>query len=185
MKYKATVDGTDFTIDVERHGEVVVDGVPRSVDLRPIDGGSMFSLIMDHRSYDLHVERRAGMTYVVVDGNRFAVDVGDARLKELIAMSRRTHDEASGAVVEAPMPGMVVKVMVAAGDVVAEDEGLLILEAMKMENEIRSPTAGVVERIAVEPGTAVNLGDVLVVIQPPDHSEGGDAAAPAAPSPAA
>jgi len=168
MKYKATVDGTDFTIDIDRHGEVVVDGERRIVDLRPIDGGSLFSLIMDNRSYDLHVERRMGMYYVIIDGNRFAVDVGDARLKELIAMSQRKHDEATGAVVEAPMPGMVVKVMAAVGDHVVEDQGLLILEAMKMENELRSPADGVIERIAVTAGQAVSIGDVLVVIRPPD-----------------
>jgi len=168
MKYTATVDGSDFTIDVDRHGEVVVDGERRAVDLRPIDGGSLFSLIMDNRSYDLHVERRTGMYYVVIDGNRFAVDVGDARLKELVAMSQRKHDDAAGAVVNAPMPGMVVKLLAAAGDVVAEDQGLLILEAMKMENEIRSPATGVIERIAVTAGQAVGIGDVLVVIRPPD-----------------
>ena len=164
MKYTATVEERDFEVDIDRSGEVVVDGVTHTVDLRPIAGTSLFSLIIDNESHELLVERREGMYYVYLAGHRLPVDVGDARLKALIAMSRKKAGEASGATVAAPMPGMVVKVFVEVGAVVSAGDGLVILEAMKMENEIRSPTDGVVRQVAAAAGSTVNLGDVLVVI---------------------
>jgi pyruvate carboxylase subunit B len=171
MRYQATVGDQNFEIFVEGPEEVTVDGEQHSVDLRPIDGHTLFSLIIDNRSHELHVERREGMYYVVMYGDRFAVDVGQARLKELIAMSRRGKEHASGAVVEAPMPGLVVKVLVAAGDTVAADQGLLILEAMKMENELRSPVAGIVRSVSVAEGATVNQGDVMVVVDAPEPGD--------------
>jgi len=174
VKYKATVGGRDLDIDVDRAGEVVVDGEAVATDLRPIDGLHLHSLLLNNRSYELHVERIAGMYYVYIEGNRYSVDVGDARLKELIAMSQRQRDTVSGAVVTAPMPGLVVKLLVAAGDPVTENQPLLILEAMKMENEIRSPAEGVVQSISAVAGAAVGIGDVLVAIAAPEV-EGGDA----------
>ncbi len=164
MKYTATVEDRDFEVDIDRSGEVVVDGVAHAVDLRPIDGTSLFSLIIDNESHELLVERREGMYYVYLAGNRLAVDVGDARLKALIAMSRKKAGETSGATVFAPMPGLVVKVLVEPGAVVSEGDGLVILEAMKMENEIRSPSDGVVRLVSATAGSAVNIGDVLVII---------------------
>lgn len=179
MKYKATVDGTDFTLDVEGAGEIVVDGERYEVDLRTIDGVHLYSLIIDRRSYELHVDRNEGLYTVIVDGNRYPVDVGDARLKELIAMSQRISEDSGSATVDAPMPGLVVKVLVAVGDTVEEDQGLVILEAMKMENEIRSPVAGVVRQVGATAGQAVNLGDLLAVVvaETDDEAEDGEAGA--------
>jgi biotin carboxyl carrier protein len=164
MKYIATVDGHDLEIDVERHGEVVVDGVPRAVDLRLADGVSLFSLILDNESHELIVERREGTYYVLIEGDRYAVEVEDARLKQLKAKSGEKHEEHGLATVAAPMPGMVVKTLVTEGDEVAADGGLLILEAMKMENEIRAPRAGIVKALKVAAGATVNVGDVLAII---------------------
>ena len=176
MKYSATVEGTDYEVDIDRVGEVVVDGVPHAVDLRPIDGTSLFSLIIDNQSHELLVERLEGMYYVYLQGNRLPVDVGDARLKALIAMSQKTGVDSGGAIVTAPMPGLVVKVLVEPGAVVSEGDGLVLLEAMKMENEIRSPCDGVVRTVSATAGSAVNLGDVLVLV---DSDPGADVEADA------
>ncbi|MFN8421877.1 MAG: biotin/lipoyl-containing protein [Anaerolineae bacterium] len=180
MKYKATVDQRDFTLDVDRPGEIIVDGESVAVDIMSIDGENLYSLLVDGVSYDLHVERREGLYTVIIEGDRYTVDVGDAHLKELIAMSRRGHEEHGGAVIKAPMPGLVVKVLVAAGDAVAADQPVAILEAMKMENELRNPAAGVVKQVNIAPGQTVNMDDVLIVIAPPDAvvDAAADAAAP-------
>jgi biotin carboxyl carrier protein len=164
MKYIATVDGRDFTIDVDRAGEAVVDGAALSVDLQPIDGQQLYSVLVDRASFDLHVERRAGVYYILIEGDRYAVDVEDARLKQLKAMGRQEHAVHGSATVAAPMPGLVVRVMVAVGDTVAENQGVAILEAMKMENEIRSPRAGVVKTVQAVAGNTVNQGDALLVV---------------------
>lgn len=167
MKYLATIGGRDFEIDIDRSGEVTVDGEVRNADLRLVDGVSLYSLIIDGRSYELFVERHAGDYVVLVDGERYVVDVEDARLKRLKAMGGQQHDELGLVTVAAPMPGMVVKVLVEPGTRIEMDDGLMILEAMKMENEIRAPKAGVIRSVAVERGQTVNGGDTLIVIDEP------------------
>ena len=164
MKYIATVDGRDFAIDVEEPGAVEVDDEALAVDLRPIDGQQLYSLLLGPKSYELYVERREGVYYILLDGDRYAVEVEDARLKQVKTMSRQEHEVHGQATVAAPMPGLVVRVLVAPGDAVAEGQGLAILEAMKMENEIRAPRPGVITSVQVEPGRAVNLGDVLMTV---------------------
>ena len=164
MTYSATVEGRDFTIDVDRAGEVVVDDQAFAVELRPIDGEYIYSLLMDNESFDLFIERREGVYYVYVEGDRYAVEVEDARLKALKATGLQVHDATGSATVTAPMPGLVVRVLVEPGQAVSVDDGLLILEAMKMENEIGSPRNGVVRSISVQAGQTVNPGDVLAVV---------------------
>jgi hypothetical protein len=93
MKYVATVDGRDFEIDVDRHGEVVVDGERFDVDLQLVDGVSLYSLIVDHASHELIVERRGAGYTVFMEGDRYVVDVDDARLKQLKAMGGQQHEE--------------------------------------------------------------------------------------------
>jgi biotin carboxyl carrier protein len=165
VKYVATVDGRDFVIDVERAGEVEVDGEPVAVDLEPIDGTHLFSLVVDHASHELFIERREGTYYILIEGDRYAADVEQERLKRLREMSGAQRDESGTRHIAAPMPGMVVKVLVNAGDSVAEDQGLVILEAMKMENEIRTARAGVVTSVNVQAGSKVNLGDILATVE--------------------
>lgn len=165
MKYIASVEGErDFTIDVDRVGEVVVEGEPSAVDLRAIDGAHLYSLILGHQSYDLFVERREGTYYILIEGDRYAIQVEDARQRQLKAMGGARDEEHGTASIAAPMPGLVVKVLVAVGDVVEAGQGLLILEAMKMENEIRSPRPGVVRSLNTVAGQAVNQGDLLAVV---------------------
>jgi biotin carboxyl carrier protein len=164
MTYIATVDGHDFTVEVPRPGEVAIDGRAHVVDLRPIDGEYLFSLLLDGESYEAFVERREGRYYVSMAGDRFAVEVEDARMRGLKAAGRAQHAVDGAVTIEAPMPGLVVRVLTKVGQVVAEDEGLVILEAMKMENEVRSPRRGVVTAVEVRVGQAVNGGDVLMVV---------------------
>lgn len=166
MKYVATVNGKDYGVDIDRAGEVVVDDDTRAADLRVIAGTQLYSLLLDNHSYEVFVERREGLYYVMIRGELFTVDVEDARLKQLKAMGGVTHVEHDSAVIHAPMPGLVLKVLAATGDTVDEDQGLVILEAMKMENEIRSPRRGVVRSLGVVAGQTVNLGDVLAVVDP-------------------
>jgi biotin carboxyl carrier protein len=163
MKYTATVDERDFTIDVDHPGEVVVDGTLERVDLKAIDG-QLYSLLVGDHSYELIVERHQGVYYVLINGDRYPVTVEDARLAQLKAMGRAEHASHGTAVVLAPMPGLVVRLMVVAGDSVAEGQGVAILEAMKMENEIRAPRAGVVKALHVQAGRTVNQGDSLLVV---------------------
>lgn len=165
MKYLATVDGRDYEIDLERPGELALGGRAVAVDLRAIGGSQLYSLLLDQRSYEVFVERVEGRYYVMIAGDRFVVDVEEARLKQLKAMGGQAHVDHDTATIAAPMPGLVIKVLAQAGDWVEEDQGLLILEAMKMENEIRSPRAGRLRSMSASTGQAVSLGDVLAVVE--------------------
>lgn len=164
MGYIATVAGRELAIDIIHPGEIRVDGVSHRIDLQPIDGQYLYSLLLDGVSYEVFVERLAGVYYVTITGDRFAVEVEDERLRRLRQVGQVSHDEQAVAVVTAPMPGQVVRVLAAPGSEVAADQPVVILEAMKMENEVRSPRAGVLQRVAVLPGQVVNADDTLFIV---------------------
>ncbi|MGD8398708.1 MAG: biotin/lipoyl-binding protein [Anaerolineae bacterium] len=164
MKYIAMVDGQEHQIELEEGG-ITLDGEPIAVDLESIDGGFHYSLLVGAASHEVFVERCGEVCFVTLSGQRYRVQVEDERDRQ--AGSRRaTVEEAGEAEVTSPMPGMVVAVLVEAGQAVRAGEGLLILEAMKMENEIRAPRTGVIETVRVTPGQRVSQDDVLVRIGP-------------------
>ncbi|MFQ5340299.1 MAG: biotin/lipoyl-containing protein [Anaerolineae bacterium] len=167
MKYIATIDGQDFTIDIDRDERISLEGTPVSIDLESIDGRSLFSLILDRASYEVFTERHEGRYFVTIDGDRYEVRVEDERIKQLRELSGAKREEAGELRIAAPMPGLVVNVIVEEGQQVSVGDGVVILEAMKMENEIRAPSAGIVESIRVSAGQTVNQGDVMVELAPP------------------
>jgi len=121
-----------------------------------------YSILTNGRVYEARVEETPAGLVVLVDGHRFEIDVQDPR---------RWRSKAAGgggegvAAVRAPMPGKVVRVLVAAGDSVAAGQGLVVVEAMKMQNEMKAPRAGRIIKIAVEAGSAVSAGEVLATIE--------------------
>ncbi|HYB90139.1 MAG TPA: biotin/lipoyl-containing protein [Candidatus Binataceae bacterium] len=167
MRYVATLHGTEHEIDVE---ELAADsyairfGEQRfEADLRKV-GPASFSVIVGHRSFDFDVVRD-GDDLIVASGNSAArVTLVDAARRALRAGSRRR--EVSGrAEIRAAMPGRVVDVLVAPGDEVAADQGVLIVEAMKMENELKSPKAGKVIEVKIVAGQTVEKNELLLVIE--------------------
>lgn len=122
-----------------------------------------FSLIVEGRSHDVSVSPNAGGFQVVVDGESFQVVLVDPR-REGPPTSGRT--EAAGPVaVSAPMPGKVVRILTAEGDEVRQGQGLVVVEAMKMQNELGSPKSGRVRAVRVSEGQAVNAGEPLVLVE--------------------
>lgn len=168
MKYIATVDGQDFSIDIEGDNAILLAGRPVNIDLESIDGRALFSLILDDVSYEVFIERRERRYFVTIAGDRYEVQVEDARLKELRELAGAKREEAGEIQITAPMPGLVVDVLVEKDQHVPAGQGLVILEAMKMENEIRAPGAGIVENVRVSAGQTVNQGDVMVELGPPE-----------------
>ena len=167
MKYVATVEGQEYTVEIEHPHEVLVNGTPYAVDLASIDGTSFFSLLIGTRSYEVYVDRQKDVYYIMIEGDRYEVRVEDERLRQLRSLGGAKHEEAGEAAVVAPMPGLVVAVLVEEGQHVKLGDGVVILEAMKMENEIRAPRDGVVKSVRVSPGQTVNQNDVMVQLGPP------------------
>lgn len=147
---------------------VTVDGVERPVRL--VRQGGAWSMLLGstraghYDSHEIRVEPRGR--------GAFGVHVGGAEVPVTVDAPGRTPVRVGGVVagsdlsVVAPMPGRVVKVLVQPGDAVEPRQGLVIVEAMKMENELRSPVAGIVRDVRATPGTSVDANAVLVVVGP-------------------
>ncbi len=159
-----------LAIDVEEDGEqlVVKLGEHRlRVDLRKVSDPSLYSLIVDNQSFELLVEpAEAGSDEydVLVEGDHYRLLVQDEWARRLATIQRRSRVPEGELAVKAPMPGVVLGLEVAVGDHVKHGQGLLVLGAMKMENQIKSPREGVVKSIAVEPGDTVEQGRALLVL---------------------
>jgi pyruvate carboxylase subunit B len=162
MNYIAAVDGQRYQVSLGKDG-ITLDGALIEVDLQSIDGGFHYSLLVGAASHEVFVERCEDVCFVTIGGQRYRVQVEDERARRLA--QRETAVEEVGEVeVVSPMPGVVVAVLVEAGQEIRTGEGLLILEAMKMENEIRAPRTGLIEAVQVAPGQRVSQDDVLVRI---------------------
>ncbi len=161
MKYVTTINECAFTIDINRSGEIIVDGVRHAVDMKTLDG-MLHSLLIDHNSYEAIVERHQDQYHVLMHGSLYVVHVADEREQHL---GRSSFVPPSGELpITAPMPGLIVDVAVEKGQEVEIGDNLVILESMKMGNEIKAPREGVVHRVAVKAGDSVEQHQVLVVI---------------------
>jgi biotin carboxyl carrier protein len=163
VSYVAAVDGQRYEVTIDPEGTVWLDGVPVEVDLQSIDGGFHYSLLLGAASHEVFVEHCDDFCMVTLDGQRYRVQVEDKRARRTRARGAGAQ-EAGEAEVLSPMPGVVVAVLVGVGQEIRAGEGLLILEAMKMENEIRAPRSGTVEAVQVTAGQRVSKDDVLVRI---------------------
>jgi biotin carboxyl carrier protein len=165
LKFRAELAGE--TIPVEVTGEdgqyrVVVADAASDVDARQVAEG-IWSIVIGGASHIVDVSEEDGISLVEVDGESYVIRVEEET--RYIIRTRGGKGGARGQVLKAPMPGKVVLVEVQVGQVVAAGDGLIVLEAMKMENEFRAAAPGTVVEIRVEAGQAVNLGEVLVVIE--------------------
>ncbi len=169
MKFEVQLTGSSGkklrTVELERDAhrwKILLDGQPVDADAVEIAPNTL-SLLLEGQSYDVRITPSPDGSLKLQTGlQEFSAEVLDPR-----AWRGRKHGalEAEGRQqVVAPMPGKVIRVLVQAGDKVEAGQGLLVVEAMKMQNEIRSPKAGAVERLLVKEGQPVNAGDVLCIV---------------------
>jgi biotin carboxyl carrier protein len=164
MIYDVTIDGRNYRLELDQAEgcwacrldgrEIEVDGVLARPDV--------LSLRIGNRAYEVKCERVAGDLHLWVGSKRFTAEVADPR--SLRGRVRAVDDDGPRKLT-APMPGKIVRVLVSEGAEVELGAGLLVVEAMKMQNEIRSPKKGTIQRIFVGEGAAVNAGDVLAVVE--------------------
>jgi len=163
MRYFVTI--ADRTLEVELTPEGArIDGRPVQAELVSIPGTPVRHLLLDGHSWPLvaNAGEAKGAWQLQLDGQRFEIDVVDERTRAIRAMTARSAEGTGPRPVCAPMPGLVSRVQVSPGDAVAPGQGVVIIEAMKMENELKAEAAGVVARILVAAGEAVEKGTVLV-----------------------
>jgi acetyl/propionyl-CoA carboxylase alpha subunit len=162
MKYIATVGEQDFTVDVNREGEVTVDGVTFDVDIQSAGSECLYSLIVDGKSYDVFIEERDEDFLLVMWGGLFEVQVQDERTRRLAGL-RRGGRPVGEVFIRAPMPGSW-SVPVGEGQPVQTGDIVVVLESMKMQNEFKTPRAGVVHHVRVQVGDKVEHNQIMVTI---------------------
>ena len=169
MKYFVTIGAQ--TVEVEVDGDrVLVGGEAVDVHLAPLPGTPLFHLLLGGESWTVAAQALEddGRWAMGVVGERVEVAVQDERTRETLALAGAAAPDAVGpAVVRAPMPGLVVRVEVADGQQVDAGAGLVVVEAMKMENELRAPRGGVVQTVHVAVGQPVEKGMALVTLASP------------------
>ena len=167
MSFIAKLGEQTHTVEIEETGRSVyrvsVDGNEFLVDGKKT-GRTNFSLIVDNRSFEIEVDNSGDEYRVLVDGRNYHIQLVDER--RMRVGGAQTGLELQGRQnVSVPMPGKIVAVLVTEGDTVEKGQGLVIVEAMKMENEVRSPIAGEVKEIKVKAGDTVEGGAVLIVVE--------------------
>lgn len=163
MKRQYQIGGKTLTVETsssngDSRRTLLVDGVSHSADVVCVEPG-IYSVLIDGRSIDVTIE---GDGQVWVESTRLSVEMRDPR--------KWSRGEGSGGpqgtiAIKAAMPGKVVALLVGVGESIETGKGVLVVEAMKMQNELKSPKAGVVQAIRVSPGDSVAAGQVLIVVE--------------------
>ena len=166
MKYIVSTGGDDHEVTVDG-ADVTLGDARMEARLTSIEGSPVRLLTIGDRVHRVVVRRGAerGRYTLWVDGHRFDVDALDERTRTIRELSRASAPPAGPAPVAAPMPGLIVRVSVEVGDTVAAGQGIVVMEAMKMENELRAVAAGTVKAVHVAPGAAVEKGMILVELE--------------------
>jgi biotin carboxyl carrier protein len=160
MKLTALIDGRPLELELEREGEHWrANG--RAASVLEVEPG-IYSVLLDDRSYEARIEPSDDAWAVTIGRRRFLIDVADPRRRN--SKSRGLAGEGRQPIVS-PMPGKVVRVLVASGDRVEAGQGLIVVEAMKMQNELKAPRSGRVAALTACEGATVAAGDALAVVE--------------------
>ena len=183
MAYISSINGNSYRIETGESTEqrtITIDGTPYTIDWRQVaplaadakgqSSGGRFSLLIGGKSYEVFARRlnkpdeSEGQTYEIqFAGQRFEVQVEDERAKALTS-SAKSAQGSGEAKIRAPMPGLVIGIPHEAGAAVTRGQTVVVLEAMKMENDLSTPISGTIKEIRVKKGQTVNQGDVLVIV---------------------
>lgn len=164
MKYLTTVNDKTYTIEINDDRHVVVDGKTYAIDIMAFAVRDLYSLILDNVSHEAFVDSDGDDWQVLLKGDLYSAKVVDERAVRLAKSAGGTVMAAGDFNLKAPMPGLVVGVPVTEGQTVQKGDILLILESMKMQNELKSPREGTVLRVKVKAGETVEQNQVMVTI---------------------
>ena len=168
MKYLIEIDGESIELEVsdDEVGSVVrYEDRELRVDLGRVGSTGPYSLLLDDRSYEGYVELVEGGYRVILGGQVFLIAVEEATRARLHGLAGASHHHEGPTAVAAPMPGLVIGLPVAEGQTVRRGETVVILQAMKMENELRAPRDGTVKEIKVSTGETVAMGQALLTLE--------------------
>lgn len=165
MKYITTIDDKEFIVELLDDKYVSVNGNTYKIDFETVSGQPVYSLIVDGKSHEAYVQEGDDDWQVLLRGRQYSVMVEDEREKRLRAAAGGGVAETGEYHLKAPMPGLVVAIPVEEGQEVKKGDVLLVLESMKMQNELKAPRDGVVSRIKIKPGESVEQKQSMLDIQ--------------------
>jgi biotin carboxyl carrier protein len=166
MKYFVRIGDEDHEVVLDGEG-IQIDGTPVTASVTPFDGTPVRTVSIGSEIHRVVLRRGAqrGNYTLWLDGFRFEVEALDERARAIRELSKTSSAPTGPAPLLAPMPGLVVRVTVTPGDEVRAGQGLVVMEAMKMENELRAVAAGRVKAVLAQPGMAVEKGTLLVELE--------------------
>lgn len=164
MKYITTINDREFTVEILDDHHVIVDDKVFEIDFHPVSDQPVYSLLLDGKSIEAYVYSVEDSWQVLLYGNQYAAQVEDERERRLKAASSGGITTGSDFHLKSPMPGLVVSVAVEEGQQVNQGDLLIILESMKMQNELKSPRDGTISRIRVQPGESVEQRQTLLSV---------------------
>ncbi len=165
MIYEVSVGEKVFRVDLVREGQgwiCKLDGRPVAINVAPTQEGTL-SILLNGKSYETKQEITAAENNIVIGSQRFSTVVRDPRSLR----SRRTTDAGGQGPrkITAPMPGKVVRITAMVGSEVEAGQAVIVIEAMKMQNELKSPRKGILKKLSVAEGAAVEAGQVLAEVE--------------------
>jgi biotin carboxyl carrier protein len=161
MKYITIINNQQFEVEIQRDGSVILNGKRHEVDWLELPE-SLYSMIKDNKSIEVAIDDSGGTTNVLLEGRLYETQVLDQRA--MMMLNRRGGIKLDSGEVHAPMPGLIVDVLVTVGDTVTEGQTVVILESMKMQNELKAPRSGVVQTVERLKGSTVDKNALLLVI---------------------
>jgi acetyl/propionyl-CoA carboxylase alpha subunit len=164
MRYVTNVGEHEYLIEILDDHHVTVDGVIYQIDFGEVSEHTVYSLLVDNRSYEAFVYPSEEGWQVLLLGTQYELTVEDEREKRLRASLGGRIAENVEFHLKAPMPGLVVAIPVSDGQTVSKGDVLVVLESMKMQNELKSPRSGKISRVRVKPGDSVELRETLLSV---------------------
>jgi len=163
VRYQTTINGKQYQIEITQNGSVIVNGEERQIDFHALQA-PLYSMIIDNASFEALVETRDGILNVDLLGDSFEVTVADEREQRLAAARGEFQSETGELPIRSPMPGLIVAVPITEGQQVNKGDALVVLESMKMENELKAPRGGTVLKVHVQKGDRVEQNKVLLLL---------------------
>ncbi len=164
MKYIAEVDGQEFATEILDEHHIRFGKEILEVDLAAVSGQPLYSLIVNGESFEGYVYPEERGWQVLLLGRAYSIIIEDEREKRLRAKDTGSADLGREFIMKAPMPGLAVSVLVNEDQIVEKGQILLILESMKMQNELRAPFAGKIVRLKVKAGDSVQQKQILLIL---------------------
>ncbi len=164
MKYFATIGNKQFEVEIKADQQIDVDNQQLTADFQSVGDQPIYSLILNGDSFEASIYTTESGIQVLLQGQLFEVHVEDERQQRLRQSSTSPQIRSGDIHIKAPMPGVVILIPVEEGQEVAQGDNVIILESMKMQNEIKAPRDGTVNRLRVKTGESVDQNQIMLIL---------------------